>query len=360
MAIAWTGRIPAKKGLEYRFEFMLLNPGPLVFYTNAKLVAAPAGRYANATAIRRKANGVAEHIFYRAMQQFRVGTQFVHFAGNVVNLYMTCPGLKTGVFDHAGEKVGHVDRFRRVHHACFQPGQRQQLADQLVHSLALALDTLQTVVHPDRLLARQANGSLQPGKWRTQFMGNVVEQALLAFDHALQSLGHVIEIPTEIGQFVAAPLHAWRNSGLQVAVSHALEAAAQLANRTSKIPGQTSRADYAGQQPSDRWKNRDVHAGWPLGPIAGRSITPFPEMRRLSESTGQPRISKFARRWWRRAPIRIWRVAVRWRLLLAAIHAHLEIFPLGPEQHPGAEHRRHLAKPDEQEKFPEETPHTIP
>jgi hypothetical protein len=52
--------------------------------------------------------------------------------------------------------------------------------------------------------------------------------------------------------------------------------------------------------------------------------------------------------------------AIRRQSLHAAPHAPFEVFPFGPEQHASAEHGRHLTEPDEQEKFPEQTPHAIP
>jgi hypothetical protein len=53
------------------------------------------------------------------------------------------------------------------------------------------------------------------------------------------------------------------------------------------------------------------------------------------------------KRWW-------WSIfKTRWRGKAFSLHSGLKLLALGPKQRPGAKHRRHLTKPDKEEKFPE-------
>lgn len=57
-------------------------------------------------------------------------------------------------------------------------------------------------------------------------MRNIVQQALLPLDEALQEGRHAIEVLAQIGQFVAPPPHAGGNAHIEIATGGGVKALA--------------------------------------------------------------------------------------------------------------------------------------
>ena len=192
---------------------------------------------------------IAHDVFHGARQQFRpardggVGDGRIAGHGDILLARLR---FVAGVFHDVVQQVRDADVFAEGRGGPrFQPGQGQQLADQLVHAFAFAFDAFQRGVHLLGLLVGQADGGLQARQRRAQFVRHIMQQTGLAIHEMAQAPRHAVEIAAQVRQFIAA-LAAGVKAGRQVAVRGRLEGLAQVADGARKVPGQQKGEQQAG------------------------------------------------------------------------------------------------------------------
>ena len=82
--------------------------------------------------------------------------------------------------------------------AGFQSCERKQFTYQPVHPLDVGMEACRQLGALLRRPLDQVGGNLQPGQWRTQLVGHVVQQAPLAVHERLQARGHPAHMPDDV------------------------------------------------------------------------------------------------------------------------------------------------------------------
>jgi len=211
---------------------------------------------------RRMLERVAHDVFERAMQQFGVAPdrERRRLRRGIVDAAGGGLRLEARVLDQRIEQFAQIDRFVQPSgHARLETRQRQQFADQPFHAHRFALDAREQIGAAFRLLAQQADGRLQAGERRAQFVRDVVQEAPLAVHQGLKARRHAVEIAPEIGQLVAPAAHFQRQPLPQATVGGPRESGAQAADRLGEIPGEQRREEQADERPGkqrNRWERQ--------------------------------------------------------------------------------------------------------
>jgi len=115
-----------------------------------------------------------------------------------------------GIGRNLGDHLAEVEHALSLEiQAAFDARHRQQLTDQSIETLGLPFDAIE--MHRRRRIAlapREPERHVQSRQWRPEGMRDVGEQPSLCGDQRFNPLRHLVEIPPEIGELVAAIQHA--------------------------------------------------------------------------------------------------------------------------------------------------------
>ena len=110
----------------------------------------------------------------------------------------------------------------------------KQLADQGIEAVGFLLDTVERAI---RIVAGagQFDGDTKPGQRRTEFVGDVQQQAAFGGEQGFDAVGHSVEGAGELAEFVAADA---LGAGGEIAAAEAFDGLLEFANRARKVQGQ--------------------------------------------------------------------------------------------------------------------------
>ena len=88
------------------------------------------------------------------------------------------------------------------------------------------------------MAARQFQREIEARQRRTQLVRNVGDQSFLRADQSFQSRGHVVEIASQIAQFIGALNDARIGTRRQIAFRKLIDCRSQLRNRSRDVARQ--------------------------------------------------------------------------------------------------------------------------
>ena len=198
-------------------------------------------------ALGRVTNGVAQDVFQRLRQGIEVAAHPARCLDRALQLQTRPAAFIAGVVgEHFPQRLN-LDRFIRQRRAVgVEPGQLQGVLDQPLHAVDFAADAFAQL--------RQAlfafAGHAQAAQRRAQFVRQVAQQLLLQGDCALQALGHGIEGPRQLTEFIRALGDAARQAHIQLVGAPGVGLFAQVVQRHHQQAIQAD-TEQQGEQPGN-------------------------------------------------------------------------------------------------------------
>src|SRR5437868_1715660 len=227
-SLTLAGRIHAVKGAEKLVESELGNARAMIADANTCLAATRViealETHVHIGSLARVAHGIANDVFYRAMQESGITPD--HAVIHNVADHATVPTLsfEVCIFDDALQQGLKVD-FRHLSGSltAFHPRQGEQAANQFIQTGRFPLNAVEGSGSLwAGALPGQSQSDIQPSQRRSQFVGDVVQQARLSIDQRFQSPSHTVEVTNQLRDFITATASQIASAGRQVAVGEPL------------------------------------------------------------------------------------------------------------------------------------------